>query len=590
MNKSYRGDVNDSGSSGKKADVSAEIRNLIAKANDGKTDFALFSQLRGKYGNNDKLIDAIFDGYKEKLQMIRKKANKFRQVINDRYSKLNLSVPQIMKKARKYKKRYQLSSEEFEHFLNTVLSSKTSTGMSLPNTNMAKTLGFGTTLAQSDKLRVRDDEFGVLQEILQIHAETKPLHSQVILQSFSYDDYSLTARNGEYKRESHNVYSYVHPIVAALFLPKIKYLEQHMLLASISNIVKLKKEGKPIQTQPEYNLFYNLINDPNDTVCDMSSPLKDLRNRIVLQTRLWDAVLNLRQGKYYNDRLVNFLVAIENCRNNVYDVPDLTYVKDEGTILRRLLSAFSLRPTVVSTLPIIPAMTSNPHINPGAVAQVTTIPMVNLRLPIQLHNSDSSVELKLALEQSHWYVENKMLVPKAQTIVYSKEVLFFYVSRRSQMIQVSNSMHYNFNSLPMTMSGMETLNSRRVDFDPVMEIHGENYRLTSVVCVETTKLGNNNKEIITGCSTGVFTYPDTGATANPSINDVTVYNPAAAGHISYKNDETTVRPPIGNYRAQNEIQDYLDRCSTHGTIFLYTRVGNEPPTNQAVNMIINSNQ
>ena len=34
-----------------------------------------------------------------------------------------------------------------------------------------------------------------------------------------------------------------------------------------------------------------------------------------------------------------------------FDAADLAYVKDEGTILRKLFAAFSLRPTIVQTVP-----------------------------------------------------------------------------------------------------------------------------------------------------------------------------------------------------------------------------------------------
>lgn len=563
MNKSYQRGTDDTDGP-KNSNVAAEIRKLIAS---GKNDYTVLAQLKGKYQNNQDLVDAIFDGYKERLEFIQKKANKFKQLMYERYNRYNLTFPQLLKKARKYKKRYELSDDEFQVFLNNALSDKSMSGaVTLPHTAMAKTLGYGATIATTDKLNVKDNEFDILQDILKINAETRPLHANIILQSLTYTPHALQALVGSYKRDSQNAYSYVHPIVAAMFLPKVDYLDEHMLIASISDIVKLKHEGKPILTKPNYELFYDLITDPNDTVCDMSSPLNDLRNRIVLQCRLWDAVMNLRQGKYYNDKLVEFLVAIENCRNNVYDVPDLTYVKDEGAILRRLLSAFSLRPTVVNTVPIYGVISNNPHINPAAVTQVTTIPMVSLRLPLDIYRNDymSGISLQNALLQAHWFVENKMLVPKSQSIMHSRDVLFFYVGRRFQVVNVAkHTAPYNFSALPMTVSGIEHLNSTPVECSLPIEINDEHFALRSVVVVDTTEV--NQKTLITGCST--FTYTDATASATQRVYH---YDPVSALNVTL-NDKTQTM----NY--QNPITEVpLDKTlesviSTRGTIFLYQK-------------------
>ena len=66
-----------------------------------------------------------------------------------------------------------------------------------------------------------------------------------------------------------------------------------MLIASIANIVKCKHDGKPILTKPEYELHWDLITDPNDTVCDMESPMRDLRNRGATVSKETDFVKEL---------------------------------------------------------------------------------------------------------------------------------------------------------------------------------------------------------------------------------------------------------------------------------------------------------
>ena len=51
----------------------------------------------------------------------------------------------------------------------------------------------------------------------------------------------------------------VHPVVAALFIPKINLLERHMLHANIAYIVKQRYLKQPIMTSNDYELFYDLV-------------------------------------------------------------------------------------------------------------------------------------------------------------------------------------------------------------------------------------------------------------------------------------------------------------------------------------------
>lgn len=543
-------------SQGRKEPSPQMIRELIKS---GDNDLSIISKIRSKY-NDQEMVDAIFDGYKDRLEYITKKARKFKQLIYDKYSKYNLPYPKLLKKAQKYAKRYELADDEFQLFLNYSFNDGkySSNVVNLPNTAMSKTLGYGATIAAADKLRVAPNELDVLQEILRIYAETRALHANVTLQSLTYGGFDPEALNGKYDAAKNNPYSYVHPIVAALFVPKINYFDEHMLVASLAHIVKCKHEGKPINNKPDYEVYWDMITDPNDTVCDMSSPLKDLKNRIVLQTRLWDSVFNLRQGKYYNDRLVEFLLAVDNCRNNIYDVPDLTYVKDEGAITRRLLSAFSLRPTVVSTTPLYGVIGNNPYINPTTLSNVTTIPMVNVRLPLSLFGTVPSVDLISGISQPQWFVENKMLVPKQQAIIHSRDVMLFYVNRRYQTVNFARLVTpYNFQNLPMTVSGLEKLNSTSVNFDENITMGDDRYVLKSVVLVETGDVNTsdpNFKSMIVGTSAILFNKDATGTTTR----------------LHYTPQQPNGSEVMKNMGAGNETEINA-KIRENGTIFVYQK-------------------
>jgi len=566
-----KGDNDNSGHKSSSKDVSGEVRKLIAS---GQNDYSVLTKLRTKYSNDQDMVDAVYDGYKDRLEYISKKARKFKQLMFDRYSRHNITYPQLIKKARKYKAKYELNEDEFALFLSSALNDKTFNGsMPLPNTAMSKTLGPGPSVYTQEKLNVKDNEIDVLQDILRIHGETKTLHASVVVQALTYRDCAAEAITGTFKSDRHNPYSYVHPIIAALFLPKINLLDELMLIANMANIVKSNHEGTIIKTKPEYELYGFHVTDPNDTVCDMSSPMKDLKNRIVLQTRLWDSVRNLRSGQYYNERLNEFLVAVDNCRNNIYDMPDLTYVKDEGAIVRRLLCAFSLRPTIVSLTPLFGLVSNNPHINPTAITQVTTVPMITLRLPLNTSSNTTSINLNVATQQGHWFVENKMVVPKSQSILYSRDVLFFYVGRRFQMINIANLSHpFNFSALPMTVSGFERLNDRLVDFDMNMTINEDEYTLRSVVFVERSKTNNN---LIIGSTAGIRIPTD--LSAGKYGETYLLYDPQGAAEYfdsgaGYKrNNPVTSIPGTRSASGPAGTESFYERASTRGTVFVYAK-------------------
>lgn len=577
--KSYtRGEDSDQPRSGKDSAVRKELAKLFQAGT--TNDHKVLSDLRHKY-KDDVLINDIFDQYKERLNYISQRARKFKQKMFDRYSGRNLSKLELLRKAKKFQKKAGLNDDEFSMFetlLYTERSGMESSLSKLPTTKMSRTLGYSpSVLSASDKLNVSAKEQGVVQKILEMYATTKSIHSQVVLQSITYQDCAPEALLGKfgYDKAAQNRYSYVHPVVAALFLPRINHLDEHMLVANIGYIVQCKQKGTPIMTKPDFELYNDLIRDPNDSACNMDSAIKDLHNRYELQTRLWDSVLNLRQGRYYAPGLSGFLTAIDNCRSNVYDAPDLTYVKDEGTILRRLLSAFSLRPTIISTTRMWGMFGTNNQgfssdpMSAMGIGQLTTVPMVTLRLPLNISGRNAkAVDIQEALTQPQWFVENKMIVPKSQQIVHSRDVLFFYVGRRFQTINISRvNTPCNFNALPMTVAGWEALNDMTVNYSDTINILEDTFKLRSVVVVDQSK--DKNKLII-GSSTMVVTNDHTRILYDPQ--GAGEMFPDAAGTGLQQNDPITEIPAQAPFNVGSGVESFYERASTRGTVFMYQKV------------------
>jgi len=548
------------------------------------------SQVRGilkdKFGNDKELVEKMFAEWEEQNARVKRKAKKFAELILTRYN--HLGPKRILEKAQKLKKKYGFSDDEFQAFVNIALSDKALSHVNVynsPNTPMGKTLGqMDATLS---KMSVKATETDVLQDILRMHQESAVLHNQVVVQSLTYGDASLEAISGIYDPTKQNKLNHVHPVLAALFFPRVKYLDEHMLIASLPSIVASRHNNAPIKDRPTYELYWDIITDPNEISCVNSkdSPLVDLRNRSRVQVELWKSVKNLRQGKYYEADSMGFLMALSQCRNYIFDSADNIYNNDEGSILRKLLSVFSVRPTIVSIQPFGSyTQALNYPVNTMALTQVTTIPIINIRLPptnttvntMNLTGQPQAVNISLndGLTHSDWYVENKVLVPKMKSVMYSREVVFFYVNRRLQNVQFQKLVSpYSFSLLPISSSGFESINRLVVDVPMSgLQIGDSLFSLKSFVKVETAQIVQSdyindliNKDLIIGCSTSVvasgkfFSY-------NP-LRAQTAGQMTLAG-VGTTPDQVPYVTPITAYAGSDEFNK---DARENGTVFMFVK-------------------
>jgi hypothetical protein len=579
--------------------VENEVKKLFKENPHNISQTAMY-KLRERYGDQE-LLDQIQDSFIERSREVRKRAKKFAKLITERYAGSNYPLHILLKKALKYKLKYKLSDAEFEEFRRVYELSLTGNeepqhvNLTAPFTNLSRALGQGL-VDVDDGMKFEDKDFELLQKIVRLYNETKATHAHVVLQSMSYRDLAPEALNGEFKREKDNPHCHIHPVVAALFLPKIQILENQLLLSNISYIIKQRYSKQPILTSTDYNLFYDLISDPTDVVCSNVSAVNDLSHRCDLQHHLWNNVLSLRNGRYYDCNYTNFMVSIDRCRRHVSDNPDLIYEGDEGTVLQRLMGAFSLRPTIVATSPLY-TMMHNPIRTQSVIPKVTSIPMITLKLPSMYayqQNQDytSNINLEMALNMSQWYVEDGVVVPRNQQIIYSRGVLVFFVPRRAHTLNIARLVQPQnavFNKLPRTIAGFDRLNDIKVDFDKqiLLKNNQHTYSLKSVVVVDINIDVNkqNGYKLITGCSTLLRrTLDDDG---NLTVDDTVFwYNPRAAA-LSYKNPKyaennnehpTFNSNPVHILDEQNSYGDYEDfysKASTRGTIFVYQQISEQ---------------
>ena len=571
--------------------VENEVRKLFKDNAHHISNTAMY-KLREKYGDEE-LLDQIQDTFIERSREVRKRAKKFARLITERYSNQNYPLHILLKKALKYKKKYNLSDGEFEEFRRVYEQALTGreepqhVSLSVPFTNMSRALGQGMIDAD-DGMKFEDKDYDTLQQVMRLYNETRATHAQVVLQSMTYTDLAQQALAGDYQRERHNPHCHVHPVIAAMFLPKIALFETHMLQANIAYIVKQRYQKQPILTSTDYELFYDLISDPTDVVCSADSAVKDLFNRAQLQSHLWNSVVSLRNGRYYDCNTTNFKLAIDNCRRSVNDNPDLMYEDDEGTVLQRLLGAFSIRPTIVATSPLYNVLSNNPMTSQHVMPRVTSMPYVTLKLPVMMQSPEyqGQVHLHDALNMSQWYVEEGNVVPRNQNIIYSRNVLIFYVPRRAHTLNIGRLIggpQAHFNRLPRTVAGFDRLNDTQVDFSMQESLHNGDhvYDLKSVVVVEVNQAiagpQGQGSQLITGCSACIRRDAN-----DPYEADrIYWYNPRAAaiGNMPpmepTTGDQVWTNNPITYISEEGGVdqEDFYTKASRRGTIFIYKQQG-----------------
>ena len=554
--------------------VDDEVKKLIKKGNE-KVTSSDFSKLREKYDESN--ADEIQQNYLEKHHLISKRGKKLAKFIKRKYGDQQYPFHVLLEYAKKVKTHYGLSDDEFVEFQR--IYEQELIGLKSPDvlavsTNMMKVLGSINIDYHGFGFKLNDTDYKYLQDILKLNASSKPLHAQTVSQSMQYRDCDFEALTGTFRRDlGHKPGDHIHPVIAAMFLPKINSLDNHFIHGNISGIVKTRYNNEGLNTRADFELFDSITRDPNDIVCDNKSSILDLLNRCHVQNQLWNCILNLRNGQYYNTSFREFVTSIDICKLNKQDNPDLIYGRYDGTILKRLLSSFSFRPTIVSTMPVYNVINMNPYMQ-NIRPMVTHVPMINLRLPPSI-NDDTPISLSDALNQHQYFIENGSVVPKHTTLIYSKGVLFFFVDRRANIIRYNDMQPFNLNRLPASVSGFERLNDRVIDFELEFDIGDDKYKLRSVVIADINT-NSPEKNIVVGSSAIFAIHAD--FQKNILQNEFFLYDPMGVIDpiININNDTYENRGPISQIYYESGAgpinSSFHERASKYGIIFMYELV------------------
>lgn len=449
----------------------------------------LINKLRSKY-SDDNVVDSIMEYFTDRRNKILKVAEIFIEAFQRKYGNdfFSMSLSKFMRRALKYKKRYSLSDDEFDEikrcFEMKIFNTRGYPDTIYPNTNLSRVLGYPIT-ESTDRLKPSNTEdYGQLQDILRIYEMFKGIHSYIVIQTMTYTDMSNETLNATFNRDRHDINRFVHPVLAALFLPKIKTLEERMLYANIAGIVNSKYNGQRILTKPDYELFYSMVIDPSDTVCDNVSPIKDLKSRAEVQVQLWNNVYNLRNCKFYDAAVFDFIAYIDKCRISNVDNPDVMYLSDEGVILRRLFNVFSFRPIVVSTQPVVfQNMMINPlNIGQPPVNMITSIPYITYRIPNSF-TMDPAFEPDLNIndadKQISFYMDPNTgnFVPRITKVLNINGPIIYYIPRKMIGLPISISAPqiglFNVSKLSDSVRHYTNINPVKINYE-------ENIKVTDI--------------------------------------------------------------------------------------------------------------
>ena len=479
-------------------------------------DFGHIMQaLESEGGYSPRDLEDARELFRKEMNLVNKYTEKYSRKILEHIGNANLTDSQVLQ----YVKR-QCANKKFSQPLTEAIYRSVAFKLSnnsnrnqyfrynpTPNTKLGNTLGVRLSENFSAVRVANKDDRAIIQDIVTLADAHRDLtHRNVIIQSLTYTDVMPNAINGQFDRNEHRPEIHIHPVVAALFIPKIPVLEEIMLQSSIANIVKCRVNNEPIQTRPDYELCINLASDRNEFVCDRRNMWNDLKSRSLIQIALWKTVMSLRSGRYYDEEAVGALMQeLQACTFYHYDAPDLVRSSEfPNNVVRRLMATFSYKPVIVQTLPLQvqqqlqPTLNGINHfVNPEMFnGEVDRLPMVNLRLTTNNPPAPPAarLELKTAVNtvELYWDRAYKTYVPKITRVVDTNGLLIIYVHRLNYAINFRTVGPFNFERLPTLSNEQYKISIVPVTVNTVLDNMGptgdKNYYLRSAVALKTVTL------------------------------------------------------------------------------------------------------
>lgn len=512
---------------------------------------AFLDNLKDKANTTEEYIESLRDEFDNQLKLAQKVAEKVVKRLSEKHG--HLSDREVLHKVRSYQDQYKLSSPMMNAIIRYVQdyrSADPSVSTKGFNFKPIKSNAIGHMLGNprirtvgAPKITAEDHPY--LKQILRLNTEHHHLFMALTDNTMRYKDcmFQKTARKFKSTFSQEDA---VNPLFVALFGPKIRTLDWHFLLPSLSNIIKLRSEGRQPTTILEHQLLWHISHDTTSQPCTSDkSAMHDLLKRVKIQIALWQAVLNLRNGALYDPHNNRILAELYHCNPNTYMSPDMLINSDEHQLLERLFGAMSFKTIYMSTLPFIPHTNgqnsyNNPYWNPAIHAIATeTVSIFTLRLPILPDGLDSVTEVNPIKLQEHlkhqdFFVDptTRNIIPHNVHVVHCEGVFIVYINRNKASFNI-HGIHrmrspFHFNQLPVVDYQNRLANIYPVEV-PENLLIGEHtkqtFKLRSMVIARTTvdtySIDAVSKKMIAGSE--AIVYP-----SDSSAQDIWKYSPHVA--------------------------------------------------------------
>jgi hypothetical protein len=571
--------------------VKAEVDRLIREGKYQLTP-AESVKLREKF-KDSAMFELVMEHLNESHQKILNVARKYYKYAQTQLLGGVKTIDAVLRQAVPFAKKVPLTDAEIDAFRRLVeemiegkIPSESSTYRHISSVGSL----FGVSSVEqveSMKDNLSSGDFAKVQDIVRLESVNKPLYQQIVLQSVQYNDCDSIALSGQFEVERHNAYAHVSPIVAALYIPKFDVLERTTLHAHLAGIVRARFNREPLLNQVDKELFDNMIYTNRREVCSMN-PSEDLHRRVKLQYALWENVLAIRNGRYYNAN-TDLVSTLDQC-HLTHVSPTNTVVNDEGASLRRIFGAFGLN-TILFNLKAAPQLLSTNLQLASSIFVPTTRDeerssfdsMITIDMSNMKEKNGAAYDFNDAMKQQSYYLDENdryVLIDTEVKAVY--KILSIYVPRRKSSVVQRQTVGsgssilaatMNFTQLPLTISGMSEINNYPVVAPPAIKVGSYLLRKRSVVVNEVIPYSapndvSNVVQLITTTSAIIY---------NKDNSDIYYYNPLGVIgtlKVDVNGAEQLGRPApfskinsVGANDGSNLNATFLE--SRQGTLFFY---------------------
>lgn len=301
-------------------------------------------------------VKLIYKWIVKRMDYISKKASAFRDGILTRYS--YLPPNKIMKKAKKYAKHLKFTQAEFElfrqMFMINYISPLSNQDIKLEtgdNTGaLARVFDIKPKEKEQGKLIFDSSESSIVESIVKAAKSNDNLYYYTFVDSINYKDCDTEKYNMVPIKKNIKYTDCVHPVVAAMFIPKIPYFETRFIYQNIARLVQMCYEHQKID-----GLYKNLQNSLaldksqySDQTGHIITPIKDLQLRANIQIALWRVVLMLRNNHVLDCDCSKLYNALSVYAPDMFvDNSELLNQNSVG-IIRRLYNALSVSTLTIS--------------------------------------------------------------------------------------------------------------------------------------------------------------------------------------------------------------------------------------------------